>query len=499
MGIVSSVKKKVKEGYRKVDIAVGGRLPGGVSSKPEYEVYIPSKKEIEQGYTYSPQPTSSGGGDKSTVLPSRVTSGGGGGSGGGISTTQQVSPSTTQQVSPEVQRVEQVVRQEQVNRFQQGRTGTTRFEQGLQQANRVGEERMRLLTTKGRQDFITKISPSISGRKEYYSSEIGGYVSTSPTGASATAYIRPPTPDEIKKINELTGFSAKVFGTTNKQENILTADISKLKLRQQGVVVTNKRIEDVNGRLESSEKELKEIENKIVEISKGNINKDTNEWTGSVEDYNRYEKEYQKYQDKDFKYRGDFQEYQNELERLRSLGGKETGEGISQPTIKVGLFGMTKEIPISEVTGKIPQAIILTSSATVGVGAGKGARAIGLKDEDTKRTTTQDIVIKQAKRGTMQYDNMGKGVVWTETTIQKGTQYTDFNLLKPRYIERTGEIVGGVAPYFIPYGVGTGLFVSEIGGNVQQQGFKPIEFVKQRPLETGIITLIGVTKVGRWD
>lgn len=157
MGIISRIKKV----YRKVDAITGGRLPGGVSSKPTYKVTIPTNA-VRGGST--------GGGTTGGVSSGGGVSYSGGGSGGysyvdpvtkkgyevspmGIRTEVMPQKPTTSSIS-----TQQTLRKQELRRYSAAKTfeEKTKIAQEINkerevatEQRRIAEERRRILSSGG--------------------------------------------------------------------------------------------------------------------------------------------------------------------------------------------------------------------------------------------------------------------------------------------------------------------------------------------------------------
>jgi hypothetical protein len=320
-----------------------------------------------------------------------------------------------------------------------------------------GISRLRNIVGSG-SDFSSNASKAeeVFKPKEIYSSQLGGFAQANPyTGQfdTSTAIVRTATIEEQKRMEEIRNPILKyVFNTDTKQGNLLTADL---------------------GRLRADKEAIRNINTNIDTLTKANVDK-SGQWVGTEESFNKY---------------------QSNLNRLKSYGAK-VGETITQPTIKVGLFGLTENVEISRVptsTGFIDssKAIAMTTLSTAGqFGRGIAEETTkGLPEEGYVSTNAQNVIVRQPAPGTMQYTPMGEGIYFKDQEVGIPEQ----RVLSKKQIGNFGEIVGKGAVYFTPY-LGNAVFASEVAYAGKESNWNPVTFVKEYPSEAIGLATVGALK-----
>lgn len=352
--------------------------------------------------------------------------------------------------------------------------------------------------------------PEIEKQRETYDPRSGMYVSESPTGVGATAYMRHPTVQEMERLDEIKSpIARRIFGE-RKSENILTANLKDLSGQSKQFRVTTENILE-------SDKRINEIVEKIEELEEGNVKEE--KWVGSDSNYKKYEDLFDKYNEEKLK-------QEREIKRLESIGGKITEEGvIKEPTIGTGLFGLTRERPISTFdfkekpitsTGKV---ISTTAGATWGVGTEKGLGALGVEEvryippsyvgKQIKGVIDQPSSVfslfKKKTQPDVIYDFVtGEARLPTEEDLSARPFIPRDTLTKEQIgkgVSTVTEIGVDIGKYFIPV-AGTPVFIGEVGEQLKPYGFSPVKFAKEEPIEAGIlggvILTAGVLRTAKW-
>jgi len=326
----------------------------------------------------------------------------------------------------------------------------------------------------------------ITGNTEYFNPSTQQFQSVTATGWQGTAAIRPPTPVEREAMDKLTGIPKYVFGDT-KSGNILTVSQVDLKSRIQQTTKYTTKVE--------------ELDKDINKLTEGNIDKITNEWTGSSEDYNRY-----------------LSLYNQREQNVQALVN-------TKPTIKVGLFTATREVPVQSVrylTYETAGAGLMARAVgeTLGTTAGEGIKSV----ENLFMTMSRkggNIVLEpsefkyiKGKEVTLSYPYQTGGTSFYSETKGFYSPTTTLNIPEKRVIKgdvysalgkttmvlrKGGEIGGRALPYLNP--AGQYIFLSEqaelMGGVILEKGsFKAgaLGYLKEYPYDALALGTYGVIK-----
>lgn len=276
------------------------------------------------------------------------------------------------------------------------------------------------------------------GGKEFYSSELGGFISESPTGKKATGFVTPKPYD------------------TMRTESIFKIDINNLRRK-----------------IASSEKssyKVEELTNKIKEIEEKSIDKKTKEFIGSAEDYERYKRYYKQLESE-----------KNNLESNQVSIGFITSENRPVSEYKY----LTQKNPIARALSFITP-ISESFGADIGTGLGNILPKKGFYTFQEKKI---DIVLPYQERGSMLN---AKGFSYTPSTeITIPESY----LLSSEKGKSIGNFIGRSIPYVNP--VGGYIFLGEQLGKYNAEvefnegsltkGGK--SFIKKYPFET--LALVG--------
>lgn len=353
--------------------------------------------------------------------------------------------------------------------------------------SRISDRNNLLVDSRSRSSFFGNFADIVRGfdkkteeRKEYYDPRNQMFVSASPTGGDATLIQRPATSQELRDIDRLSGFQAKVFGS-EKSGNILTTNLYDLKARSVDVGKINKNIKKLNEELDK--------------LEKGNLN-EFNQWVGTEEKYSEYRKKYS--------------EYENNLQKLKDYGATVKDGEIKQPTISTGVFGLTKEIPlnikeIENIKRDDPFSQVaaastifrLTAGATAGQAAEKIARKLGVPEEGVFQYTSPEV---KGKIQTPVYGTIYQNPLTGQKEYFKEEEFTipekERKIITPSQIGKTAEFTGEIAPYFIPYYFWTEQ-TGKIGSSVMQTDTLAkggLKYVKDYPVDALIVGGLGVYK-----
>ena len=196
-------------------------------------------------------------------------------------------------------------------------------------------------------DFFGRVGDTfkadITKGKEIYSSQAGGFVSASPTGIGATAYIRPPTQVEQARFDVL-------------NQNILTADIGKVRS-------DIKQVERLSVELPKIQQDITKQELILKDLEKGNVNAQ-GQFVGSQEAYDKYVKAYDLYNQRATEYQNKYNQYE------------------ASRNINVGIGELTRQRDIREFQRPISgtaKMFTATAGAVTGVGLQKELDWLGVQ------------------------------------------------------------------------------------------------------------------------
>lgn len=308
------------------------------------------------------------------------------------------------------------------------------------------------------QEYITKLKTA-----ERYIGSSGGFdlytPQKQPTDTGTFQNIKIISPMEVAERDVITNkVAAFTFGTTY-SGNLLTTDLNTLRsnIKQAALIST-----DLASR------------NKQIELL-GKDNIKDNQWIGTTEDLAKYNVAVEQYQNK-----------------------QTTFEGMNN--LKAGLFGLTKDVPLSDLsnlrfgTPLVTTTTILgkTMGATLGVGLEKGSRALGLPEQGIYSFTTPEknvtMSLNYQTRGTSFYKtpevsvynpNLSTAqsrVFYNQqgTFVAPTTQVTiapkTYSIINPVQLRKVGEFTGEVSPYLNPLGgyIFFGQAAEKLGGNIME-------------------------------
>ena len=250
--------------------------------------------------------------------------------------------------------------------------------------------------------FLANFQKGIKDTKETYDPTINAFVvSPQPSDTGTKIISRTATIEERQQMDVIKNpVTRYIFGDTI-SGNIMTTNLGELR-----------------GKIKESEILNTELESRSKEIEKLSQNLNTPE---QIENYNQK-----------------INEYEQKRIRQESL------------TIGAGLFGLREQIPVSELSdikyGGISTFTTIvgkTGGKTLGLFASGVATEMGLKES---QEVTSDIKLPYFSRGTIQTDASGKPITSIEMTSNVP------NLISPSNLKKTGEFVGGLAPYANPLG-----------------------------------------------
>lgn len=188
-----------------------------------------------------------------------------------------------------------------------------------------------------------------------------------------------------------------------------------------------------------------------------------------------------------------YEEQQKRVEELQKAGATIDEEGYitppNEPTVKIGFGSNKKTVAVSSLDTSNPLQLYAS---------GMAKRMGYLFPEEgffQVNVPEKNVTVSTLSQGTIQVDPLtGKEIIWNKKEI---------TLPAETYrIGSSGQLenVARVAPYFIPV-VGQGLFYGEqaynLGYEVKGKGLLggAISYVKQNPIEAGIVVTMGVSKL----
>lgn len=317
--------------------------------------------------------------------------------------------------------------------------------------------------------------------------ETGAFLSTSPTGASSTAFIRPPTQKELK-----------VLRPPLNQQNILTIDINQLAFEQKKFSGITKEINRLSSEKQKKYDKLEDIGAKIIKQDQSYLVEPPKD-EKRVNQYNKLISDIQSIEKKE----------QSQLAKLRRAGGGISAGGfIESPTIGVGIPGYTQQRPITEFgavgEGKLIEGFSQTAIPTVGSTFGEIVRGTGFKGIDVKAKKEKtlpgfEISTPKPVFGTVQDTvgafGTGAGGFTTKDLVispevKAGKAFTPTGL-------QTGIETGlGIGQYFVPY-YGITLSGVRVAGGVAEADFNVVKYAKDNPFEAAMLGAIVAFKIGR--
>lgn len=351
---------------------------------------------------------------------------------------------------------------------------------------------------------ITDKYPLPDQKNEIYSPSLGGYTQSLYFG-QGTVTTRTPTQEERLKIEGLSSPAQFFFGTDKKQGNILTANIDMFKAEEKRFEKTSQELfgiqKTVKGIEETSVKDnifigtpevrtnsiLKEIEQNKEKIkdyeSKYIVN---NQFIGNKKQYEEYSKLFDKqdklikqYEQKQLKLNEEYNKY-NQLyfkeeglyQTLESTGAKITGDTITRPTIKAGLFGLSRDVQPSSVSGVLG-AVTLTASSTLGIGTEKLLGKLGVKE------SYKSINVTEPSFGTIELNPI------TGKPKQNIKEIKVLQSITPKQIGEGISTATEFGAYAIPY-FGGALFTEQVVSDFRSSG-NVLKYVQENPLQATII------------
>jgi len=282
-------------------------------------------------------------------------------------------------------------------------------------------------------------------KEETYDPRTGLVSAASEPSGQATVLSRPETPGETEKRDIFPTKAGRFIFGEKKSEQLITADPRNIEKAKQDYMTGIKKYGE-------SSDEIIKISDEITILEKGNVDVLGETWTGSQKDFDNYQQVYKKYQSK-------IDDSNKQKQKLLNLGATETNGQISPPTIKSGVFGLTRDIPITSLPSSKDKPVSFGSkvaASTIGSTYGKGTeRTLDFFGYKGKTIPSKDIIIREPEFGTRTTDTgfIEKGVttpekVRTSETIGRGVS---------KGVE-TGIQLG---KYLIPY-AGGAIFAGEV-------------------------------------
>jgi len=308
---------------------------------------------------------------------------------------------------------------------------------------------------------------SLPGKiQESYHPELRAYVSTRPEHQYGTAIItRTPTPEEIKKIREVSAVSISSLKRLKKEEE------KKLE-----------KFKELAKKLEEKEKKIKEIEKEIDLKSKIS---EEGYFTGTKEELEKYNKA--------------VEEYQKTYEELSKIKGVKEKEGqlfFEPEKVKVGFGGVfSREVEVSRYD--FEKSPIASTFSLLGTYAGSflgGLGELAGKEKGYLVIPEKKKTIYEPQFGTIQVNPLtGEEITgYKQITIPETRIGTKEQLRKIG--EKTGEIGVGVGKYFIPI-AGKAIFAleaAELGAGMFKTIKKGEKLTPEQKIEAGIVGAVVV-------